>query len=212
MKDVVVKRSGMVVLMVVLIALLSSCGQKPAKEIDETTASVNTVISEGLGRYSPEDEKKLKDALAAAMDEIKVQEGKTFKNYDKAKQMLAEVKKSADEMKVALPGKKEQAKQSALAATEAAKAAVAEAKKLLAQAPMGKGTAADIEALKGDVKGTEDLLPEVQGLIDKEEYGAAASKANAIKEKAAGITNQVQQALEKVQAEKAAKGGKPVKK
>lgn len=206
------KRFGLVVLAVVLLAFLTHCGQKPAKEIDETTASVNTVISERLGKYSPEDEKKLKDAMAAAMDEIKVQEGKTFKNYDKAKQMFAEVKKSADEMKAALPAKKEQAKQSALAATEAAKAAVAEAKKLLAQAPKGKGTAADIEALKGDVKGTEDLLPEVQGLIDKEEYGAAVSKANAIKEKAAGITNQVQQALEKVQAEKAAKGKKPAKK
>ena len=206
------KRIGLVVLAVGLLAFMTSCGEKPAKEIDETTASMNTVISEGLGKYSPDDEKKLKDAMAAAMDEIKVQDGKTFKDYDKAKQMLADVKKSAAEMKGALPAKKEQAKQGALAASEAAKAAVAEAKKLLAKAPKGKGTAADIEALRGDLKGTEDLLPEVQSLIDKEDYSAAVSKANAIKEKAAGITSQVQQALEKIQAAKTAKGKKPTKK
>jgi hypothetical protein len=206
------KRIGLVLLAVGLLAFLTSCGQKPAKEIDETTASMNTVISEGLGKYAPEDEKKLKDGMAAVMEEIKVQEGKTFKNFDKTKQMLADVQKSANEMKQALPAKKEQAKQGALAASEAAKAAVEEAKNLLAKAPKGKGTAADIEALRGDVKGIEDMLPEVQGLIDKEDYSAAVSKANAIKEKATGITGQVQQALEKVQAGKAAKGKKPAKK
>ncbi len=194
-----------VLLGLLMVAFLAGCASKPQKEIDETTAAVNGVVQEGLGKYSPENEKKVKDALAAAMDEIKVQEGKTFKNYDKAKQLLADAKKVADEQKAALPAMKDQAKQNATSAVDAAKAAVEDAKKVLAQAPKGKGTAADIEALRGDVKGAEDMLPEVQGLIDKEDYAGAVTKANAIKEKAEGVSNQVKQALEKVQAEKAAK-------
>lgn len=187
------------------IALISGCAKKPTKEIEETQAAVNTVISEGLGKYSPEDEKKLKDALSAAMDEIKVQEGKTFKNYDKAKQMLADVKKTAEELKASLPQKKEQAKQNALKAQEEAKSSVEEAKSLLAKAPKGKGTAADIEALRGDVKGLEDSLNEIQSLIEKEEYMEAVNKANAVKEKATGVSNQIKEALEKVKAKKPAK-------
>lgn len=148
----------------------------------------------------------MKDALAAAMEEIKIQDGKTFKNYDKAKQMLAEVKKSAEEMKAALPAKKEQAKQNALNALESAKTAVSEAKALLAKAPKGKGTVADIQALREDVKGLEDSLAEVSGLIEKEEFGEAVTKANALKEKASGVSDQIKQALEKV------KGAKPAKK
>ncbi len=46
---------------------------------------MNAVISKGVEKYSQEDEKKLKDALAAAMEEVKLQDGKTFKNYDKTK-------------------------------------------------------------------------------------------------------------------------------
>lgn len=205
------KTARYIVLALMVIAFLSGCAKKPTQEIEDTKAAANAVISEGLGKYSPEDEKKLNDAMTAAMDEVKVQEGKTFKNYDKAKQMLAEVKKNAEELKTALPAKKEQAKQNALAAQEAAKAAVGDARKLLVKAPKGKGTAADIEALRGDVKGVEELLPEVQGLIDKEEYGTAVTKADAIKEKATGVTNQIKEALEKVQAGKAAKAKKPAK-
>ncbi len=188
------------VLALVILTFLVSCGKKPTQEIESTQGAVNAVISEGLGKYAPEDEKKLQDAMAAAMEEIKVQEGKTFKNYDKAKQMLAEVKKSAEEMKAALPAKKEAAKQNAISAQEAAKTAVNEAKSLLAKAPKGKGTAADIQALSGDVKGLEDSLTEIQGLIEKEEYGEAVTKANATKEKASSVTNEINQAIEKVKA------------
>jgi DNA repair exonuclease SbcCD ATPase subunit len=187
----------------VVMAFVAGCGTKPQQEIDATTAAMNAVISEGLGKYAPEDEKKLKDAMAAVNEELKVQEGKTFKNFDKTKQLLADLNKLAADMKAALPAKKEKAKQDAMAAMEAAKAALADAKKILAKAPKGKGTAADIEALRGDVKGAEEMLPEVQGLIEKEDFSAAMTKANAIKDKAAGVGDQVKKALEKVQGMKA---------
>lgn len=200
-------KKGIILIFIALLALalVSGCAKKPEKEIKETETAVNAVISEGLGKYAPEDEKKLKDALSAAMDEIKTQEGKTFKNYDKAKQMLADVKKTAEELKASLPQKKEQAKQNALQAQEAAKSSVEEAKGLLAKAPKGKGTAADIEALRGDVKGLEDSLNEIQSLIEKEEFMEAVNKANAVKEKATGVSNQIKEALEKVKAKKPAK-------
>jgi len=202
------KRVRLLVLGVLVLAFFVGCASKPEKEISDATAAMNAVISEGLGKYAPEDEKKLKDAMAAINEELKVQDGKTFKSFDKTKQMLADLTKMAADQKAALPAKKEKAKQDAMAALEAAKAALAESKKALAAAPKGKGTAADIEALRGDVKGAEEMLPEVQGLIDKEDYSAAITKANAIKEKAAGVGDQINKALEKAKAPKAAAPGK----
>jgi len=196
------KKVRLVLVGLVVLAFLVGCASKPTKEIEDTTAAVKAVIAEGLDKYAPEDAKKLNDALAAIDAELKVQDGKTFKSFDKTKQMLADLSKMAAEMKAALPAKKEAAKQAAVAAVEAAKAAAEEAKKLLAKAPKGKGTAADIEALKGDVKGVDDALVEVQGLIDKEDYAAAVTKANAVKEKAAAVAAQVTQALEKQKAGK----------
>jgi len=197
------KRVRWIVVGFVVMAFVAGCGTKPQQEIDATTAAMNAVISEGLGKYAPEDEKKLKDAMAAVNAELQVQEGKTFKNFDKTKQLLADLTKMAADMKAALPAKKEKAKQEAMAAMEAAKAALADAKTMLAKAPKGKGAAADIEALRGDVKGAEEMLPEVQGLIEKEDFNAAMTKANAIKDKATAVGDQVKKALEKVQGMKA---------
>ena len=197
------KRVRWIVVGFVVMAFVAGCGTKPQQEIDATTAAMNAVISEGLGKYAPEDEKKLKDAMAAVNAELQVQEGKTFKNFDKTKQLLADLTKMAADMKAALPANKEKAKQEAMAAMEAAKAALADAKTMLAKAPKGKGAAADIEALRGDVKGAEEMLPEVQGLIEKEDFNAAMTKANAIKDKATAVGDQVKKALEKVQGMKA---------
>lgn len=199
-------------LSVVVVAFLAGCGKPPTQEMQDTKAAIDALKQEGLGKYSPEDQKKIDDALTAAMNEVNAQDKKTFKNYDNAKKMLADVKQQAQTLKTELPAKKEAAKQNALSAQDAAKAAVGEAKSLLAKAPKGKGTAADIEALKGDVKGLEDSLVEAQGLIDKEEYGTAVNKANAVKDQAAGVKDQITQAMEKVKGAKAAKTEKPAKK
>jgi hypothetical protein len=196
------KKVRLVVIGLMVLAFLVGCASKPTQEIEATTAAVKAVIAEGLEKYAPEDAKKLNDTLAAINEELKVQDGKTFKSFDKTKQMLADLSKMAADMKAALPAKKEAAKQAAVAAVDAAKAAAEEAKKLLAKAPKGKGTAADIEALKGDMKGIDDAFAEIQGLIDKEDYAAAVTKANAVKEKAAAVAAQVTQALEKQKAGK----------
>jgi hypothetical protein len=116
--------------------------------------------------------------------------------------MLAQVKADAEKVKTDVPSKKEEAKKNALAGQEAARASVKEAKALLAKAPMGKGARADIEALKGDLKGLEDSVPELQQLIDKEDYVVATDKAKAIKEKADGVSNQIKEAMQKVKGKK----------
>lgn len=190
---------------VILMFMFTACSKQPAQEITAAKSAVDTVISEGAEKYASEDAKKLNADLTAAMDEIKTQDGKFMKNYDKAKGMLAKVKADAETLKTGLAAKKEEAKKNAVASQEAAKAAIDEAKTLLSKAPKGKGSSADIEAMKADIKGIEEAFPDVQKLIDAEDYVAASDKANAMKDKAAEISGQIKQAMEKVGAPKAAK-------
>ena len=168
--------------------------------MNDAKAAVDAVIAEGAEKYAQVDAQKLNDDLAAAMAEITTQEGKMMKNYSKAKEALVKVKADADTLKAGLPAKKEEAKQSAITSQTDAKTAIDDAKALLAKAPKGKGSKADIEAMKADLKGLDESLPEVQKLIDTEDYSAAIEKANAIKEKAAGVSDQINQAMEKVGA------------
>jgi hypothetical protein len=189
-------------LSMVTIFLLVGCAKLPTEEINAAKASVDAVVAEGAQKFAAEDAKKLNDSMQAAQDEIKVQDGKTFKDYAKTKELLAKVKADAETLKAGLAAKKEEAKKNAAVAQEAAKASVAEAKTLLAKAPKGKGSKADIEALKADLKGIEDSLAEIKTANDSEDYNVATEKSNAVKGKAAAISEQIIKAMEKVGTKK----------
>jgi hypothetical protein len=189
-------------LSMVTIFLLVGCAKQPTEEINAAKASVDAVVAEGAQKFAADDAKKLNDSMQAAQDEIKVQDGKTFKDYAKAKELLAKVKADAETLKAGLAAKKEEAKKNAAVAQEAAKASVADAKALLAKAPKGKGSKADIEALKADLKGIEDSLAEIKTANDSEDYNAAIEKSNAVKDKAAAISEQIKKAMEKVGTKK----------
>ncbi len=193
------------VLAVAMIVTLAACAKQPTQEMDGAKAAVDSAIAAGGDKYAKEEVKGLNDELTAAMDEIKVQDGKFFKNYDKAKEILAKVKSSADALTAEIPARKEKAKGEAQAAIDAAKTAVTDAKALLAKAPKGKGTKADIEALKADVAGLEAAVTEAEGLMGTEDYLGAADKANGVKAKASEVAGQITAAMEKA-------GKKPAKK
>ena len=199
------RKMGYLVLTIAVAFMIAGCSKAPTQELDTATASIKDVAAAGAEKYSPEDLKKLNDQIAAANAEIKAQEGKWFKSYDKAKEMLTKVKADAEALKPTLAAKKEEAKKNATAVQEAAKSAVEEAKTLLAKAPVGKESRADIEAMKADVKGLEDGLTELQNLVTSEDYRTAADKAKAISDKAASVSDQVKQAMEKVAAAKKGK-------
>jgi hypothetical protein len=185
-----------------LILLFAGCSKQPTEDITAAKSSADALIAEGADKYAPEDMKRINDELTVAMDEVKTQDGKFMKNYGKAKEMLVKVKADAEALKSGLSVKKEEAKNNALDAQEAAKTAVKDAKTLLAKAPKGKGSKADIEAMKADLKGLEGSLADVQSAIDAEDYASATEKATSIKEKAAEVSSQVTKAMEKVGTKK----------
>ena len=196
------ERTRYFVLAVAVAFMVAACSKPPAQELDAATASVKDVATAGAEKYAPEDLKKLNDQVAAANAEIKAQDGKFFKSYDKAKEMFAKVKADADALKPTLATKKDEAKKNAEAAQSAAKAAIEEANALLAKAPAGKDSRAELEAMKADVKGLADGLAEVDKLMASEDFAPATDKAKAIGEKAAAVSAQVKQAMEKVAAAK----------
>lgn len=186
-----------VIVGIALVSSLAACAKAPQEDMTATKAAVEAAAAEGAAKYVAEDNKKVNDEYAAAMDEIKVQEGKWFKNYDKAKQLLAQAKADAEALKEKTVQVKEELKvQSATALTEAT-TAIADANAKLATAPKGKGSAADIEAMKADVAGMEAELATIQPLIDQGEYAAAIEKATSIKDRCAAVATQIDEAAAK---------------
>lgn len=202
------RKLGYLVLSVALLFMVSACSSPPQQELDAALAAIKDAAAAGGEKYTAEDMKKLNDQIAAAREEMKVQEAKWFKSYDKAKEMVVKAKADADALKPKIAAKKEEAKKAAADGLAAAKTAVEEAKALLVKAPGGKESRAEIEAMKADVKGLEDGFAEVETLVKGEDYLGAVAKAKAINDKAVAISDQVKQAMEKVAAAKKGKGKK----
>ena len=186
------------VLGIFAISLFTSCAKQPTEQIEAVKAAIAAVQAEGGSVYAPEELKKLNDSMQAAMDEISTQSKKFFKKYGPAKEMLAAVQTEAEAVKAGIPAKKEAAKNAAIQAQTEAKAALDEAKALLDKAPKGKGTKADIEAMKADLSGLDMSFGEIQAAIDAQDYFGASGKAATIKEKAMAVSDQVKAAMEKV--------------
>jgi len=185
--------------LVLLVAFaFASCAKQPTQEMDAAKAAIQAVIAAKGDVYAKDELKKLNDDLQVATDEVNAQAKKFFKKYGKAKEMLAKVVTDADAVKALVPARIEEAKNGALAAQTAAKAAFDEAKALLEKAPKGKGTKADIEAMKADLAGLETQLVEVQTAFDGADFFGAKDKATVIKDKATAISEQVKAAIEKV--------------
>ncbi|MBN1224611.1 MAG: hypothetical protein JXB23_15285 [Candidatus Aminicenantes bacterium] len=182
---------------VLIVVFMAGCS-KPAKEMDAAKAAVQAAVDEGAGIYAEQELETLQTDLTAAMDTVDAKSKKFFKSYGDAKEMLAGVTAKAEELKAAIPAKKEEAKNEAMVAMEEAKAAVEEAKMLLADAPRGKGTKADIEAFTSDLQGLEDMMPEIQVKMDNLDFLGATESAMTIKDKASGISEQIKAAMEKV--------------
>jgi len=180
------------------VVLLSACGKAPVEELNMTKGAIDAAVTEGAEQYIPEELKAVNDKLEAVMAEIKVQDGKFFKSYDAAKTQLAQVKIEADALKGKVDQRKEELKNAAITALGEAQAAVVEAKELIEVAPKGKGSLADLEAMKNDVAGLEVSLAEVQPQIDAGDFVAATEKAHAVASQAMSISSDIKMVQEKL--------------
>jgi len=177
--------------------LVTGCVKAPEQEITNAKAQIEAATTADAQTYAADELAKLNSDLNAALEEVKVQDEKWFGNFDKAKEMLAAIKTSSDNVTAVSAQRKEEAKQAAIAAQAEAVAAIEAAKALLAQAPKGKETKAEIEMLNADLTGAEESLAGIQTSIDQEKYAEAKDSANLIKEKAASVSSQVQAAIDK---------------
>jgi hypothetical protein len=177
--------------------LVTGCAKAPEQEITNAKAQIEAATTADVQAYAADELAQLNSDLNSALEEVKVQDEKWFGNFDKAKEMLAAVKTSSDNVIAVAAQRKEEAKQAAIAAQAEAVAAIEAAKALLAQAPKGKETKAEIEMLNADLTGYEESLAGIQASIDQEKYAEAKDSASLIKEKAASVSTQVQAAIDK---------------
>jgi len=92
-----------------LALLVTGCAAPPAAEVDAAKAAVDKAVTDGAGQYAAESLKAAQDAQAALDAELKAQEGKWFKSYDRAKELAIAAKAAGDKAAAEAVAAKEQA-------------------------------------------------------------------------------------------------------
>ena len=76
-----------VVVLPMLIFLLAGCGAPPTAEADAARQSMTSASSAGADKYAAASLQEAQAAQAALDAELKAQEGKFFKSYDRAREL-----------------------------------------------------------------------------------------------------------------------------
>ena len=107
-----------------LAVTVTGCASPPGADVDAAKAALDKATTERADQYAPESLKAAQDAGAALDAELKAQESKWFKSYDKAKELAASAKAAGDTAAAEAIAGREKAE--ALAAKEKADAAARE--------------------------------------------------------------------------------------
>jgi protein TonB len=123
--------------MALLLAITAAgCGAPPSADVDAAKAALDKAVADGAGQYATEALKAAEDARAALDAELKAQDGKWFKSYDKAKELAAAAKAASEKAAAEAVAAKEKA--DAIAAKEKADAEAREQAKAAAIRVGGK--------------------------------------------------------------------------
>ena len=100
---------------------VTGCASPPNADVDAAKAAIDKAATDSAGQYAAESLKAAQEAQAAIDAELKAQEGKWFKSYDRTRELAAAAKAAGDKAAAEALAVKEKAE--ALAAKEKADAA-----------------------------------------------------------------------------------------
>ena len=183
--------------------LLPACSEKPLTSLTATEQAIQEARKMGAQDYASETLKLAEDQYQKAQEEIAMQESNfaLMRNYTTAEELLSKARTDAAVADANLG--KLQAKSEAEAAIMLARTTLSEARTLLAQAPRGKGTQADLQALNGDLEAADSINAELELALGKEDYLGVKAKAQAMQNLSARVHDQVAAAIQKVGKAKA---------
>ena len=184
--------------LVALVAALSltACAKPPAEAISAAEQAQQAAVAAGADEYSPEAMNAVTEAKAALDAEIAAQAEKMSltRSYKRAEELAAAYKTAGDQAAAAAVAAKEQAKNEATTLITEGRMALDEATAMLASAPRGKGSRADLAAMQADLEAAGMSLTEAETSLANGMFLDARSKATSAKEAIQRVKDAVTQA------------------
>jgi len=176
----------------------AGCAKPPTEAVAGAKEALQKAVGAEAADYAPAELQQAQDAMASLDAELTAQEGRfaLTRTYEKAGQLATAARTAAESAATAAAAGREAARNEATIAIESLRASVDEVKLLLEQAPKGKGTAADLEAMKSDLAAIESSLGELDQSMGQGHFKDASVKARAALDSANTIKADITAAME----------------
>jgi len=174
-----------------------ACAKAPQEDITAVQAEIDNAKAAQADVWAPNEFQAADQAMSAANAEVATQDQKWFKNYDKAKELLARAKEEAAKATAAAAANKEQARKDAETSLTDADTALQAAEAALKVAPVTKDSKADLELYKSDLAALRGTLDGARASFAAEDYKKALESTASVKDKATTIATQLEEARKK---------------
>jgi hypothetical protein len=179
-----------------MIALAVGCQKPPAERIDAAHQALDRAKTAEASEYAPASLAAAEDAIKRLEEEMALQNDKWFRSYKKTGELAEAAVQASDKAVSDARTAKEQAHVEATNMIADARTMLDEADQLLKNAPAGKGTAADLAAMRLDLDHAGTILGEADSALAAERFTEAKAKAEAARAQAEQVRDAVMTAMQ----------------
>ena len=189
-------RSAHAVLAVVLVTAAAACSKPPTAAISVAQQAENAAMTAGAQEYAPETASAVTAARAALDAELAAQNERWAlrRSYTRATELAQAYQKAAEDATSAANTAKDQARDEATQLIAAGHALVDEVNGMLVAAPVGKGSRADLAALRTDLDAAAKGLADAEASVTAQRYLEARAQATAAGEAIQRVKAAIEQA------------------
>ncbi len=183
----------------VAVAVLAGCDAPPTAELQAAKQALDAARDVGAERFAANEYSAAQRAYSEAEATTNTEAERFFllKDFEQARTQIADAKSKAMQAESSAEAEKKRQRESAQAAIAAARDAVAAAYTSLEDAPAGKGTEADIEALRAELSTAEADIEAAEAALDSEEFSDTEALAGSADQQATEIADGVMVAVQK---------------
>ena len=193
------KTLRMLLVLPLLVALMAGCSKPPEMEMAAADQAMQAAQATQASKYAAADWQMANDTLQAAKAEKAAQDSRfaLFRSYGKSKAMFEKASALMNTATTNAKAEMERVRKETEQILATVKTELDTLAVMVANAPVGKDTKAEIELMKQDMTALQQTFAEAQAEYGRNNFDAAKSKAQSIRDRMASMKTQLEAAIAK---------------
>lgn len=168
----------------IAVLIMTACSSPPSELVTAARDAEQVALQDGGREYAPDAMSEVAQTRTALEVELAAQDERwaVRRSYKQAEELAEQYRVAGERAAVQTANARASARLAAETLIADGQALLGETRALLAGAPAGKGSAADLAAMRGDLDVAQTGLDAARSLLDSEQYLEAQSSAAAARE------------------------------